>query len=232
MRCTTYVAVDREHLPELRLSLETWRKHRPEIWRGPLVLIVDGDLDLSFVEHPDMQVVPPVAGDYANQREKMLTSLTVLPATATTPWYLKLDTDAVALRSGSWFDEGWFSGDFCLVSSPWGYTKPAYFLDQLDVWAQGVPELASEGRPPRVYAGGVAKSKRIISYVMFGRTDWTEMVVGLLDGPKLPCPSQDTFLWYCAARMKDPFLRVKMSNFGWAHGGSSYRRVRELCQFA
>jgi len=229
---TTFVAVDSAHLYEWRLSIETWRLNRPEIWRNPMVVICDGDLDLSFVRHPDLAVV---FARYCpgTQREKMLTALTVVPANSTTPWWLKLDTDVVAERGGPWIEEGWFQRNV-LVASPWGYTKPAEWMRQLDEWADTRPELASLSPPARSYdrAKNIARCKRIISYVMFGRTDWTADVVSLLDGGRLPCPSQDTFLWYCADRMRSPYLRVRMSHFGWVHCWSSQTRVRTSCQNA
>jgi hypothetical protein len=33
----------------------------------------------------------------------------------------------------------------------------------------------------------------------------------------LPVPSQDTFLWYCAARRREFFRRVAMISYGWRH---------------
>lgn len=226
---TTYIAVDAGHLAELRLSIETWRKYRPEIWLHPLVVIRDGDLDLSFVNHSEMSIVDALPGPFATQREKMLTSLTLIPATAQTPWYLKLDTDSLATRHGNWIEEGWFLNN-CLVASPWSYTKPAEMMRQMDAWGNDHPAIGNYPPPPRTYSGDIAKCKRIISFVMFGRTDWTADVVSMLDGPRLPCPSQDTFLWYCADRLRTRYQRVRMQHFGWVHCGSNYRRMRQLCQ--
>jgi len=138
-----------------------------------------------------------------------------------TEWYLKLDTDTWATENKEWRFPEWFQDDVVFTSSSWGYTKPAQFIHDLDEWAKGIPELCDRKPPvsdlPDDLAGRVSH-KRIISFVFFGRTEFTEWALDLLDDPaKLPCPSQDTFLWYVAARSGQRWLRAKMKNYGWDH---------------
>lgn len=235
---TTIVAVDQAHLVELRLVWPTWRTNRPEILENPLLIVCDASNSevewqkkLRFVDHPNKRLVlwdmPGI-----QQREKMLSSLVFVAAREVkTPWYLKLDTDTVATISGPWIRPEWFLPDEqgrvpAFVSHPWGYTKPANALELLDDWADGIPQLSHY---PRLNIRGpfgatAVRSKRIISWCFFGRTNWTAEVASYATD-RLPIPSQDTFLWYCAARRGDHFRRVGMKNC-WRHVGRRSRLIR------
>lgn len=138
---TTVVAVDDGHLRQLKLVWPTWRKHRPQIMEHPLLLICDAAVArriwrdrLAFLDHPDLQIetcdMPDAErNDDVTQREKMLSGLVFGAAQhVKTPWYLKLDTDTVALKPGDWLQDSWFGTNDAgqlpvFVSNPWGYTK-------------------------------------------------------------------------------------------------------------
>ncbi len=132
--CTLVTAVDRSHLEELRWTWPTWVFHKPQILQWPLLIIVDGDLDLdnwrkslSFVEHPNLRIVP-WRQNGVEQREKMISSLVRVPSVeVTTPWYLKLDTDAIATSDALWpradgFGTNELEDGPVLASPPWRYT--------------------------------------------------------------------------------------------------------------
>jgi len=230
MKFTTVVAVDVQHAEELRLVWPTWRRHRPELLASPLLLICDGAIPLiqwerrlDFVDHSRRQLVgwemPGVS-----QREKMLTALVLAVARhVATPWYLKLDTDTMAAEPGQWVQPGWFELDEAgrlpvFVSQPWGYTKPADAIERLDEWGDRIPSLKEFPRlnlraPP---GWSRVKSRRIISWCFFGNSAWTQEVASYCPG-RLPVASQDTFLWYCAARSKQHFRVVRMTSVGWRH---------------
>ncbi len=240
---TTVVGVDQRHMKELALTWPTWVKHRPEIVYQPLLLICDADGPqgwrdgLSAIEHPDMRIVDWSQPDVP-QREKMLSAITDVPGREVrTSWYLKLDTDVAATRSGNWLDPRWFRANDqqqwpVFVASPWGYTKPANAINRLDDWADQIDELNNHPRLDLPYdnTADLIRHPRITSWCFFADTRWTAAMSELCGG-KLPVPSQDTFLWYCAARRGDFFRKVRMKRFGWQHV-SSLRRLRRASETA
>lgn len=227
---TTVVGVDEKHAGELELVWPTWRAHRPELLARPLLLICDGaksapawERRLRFVDHPAKQIVlwNRVA---ATQREKMLSGLVFAAAEhVQTPWYLKIDTDAVSLRTYRWIDEAWFEPiegrPPAIVASPWAYTKPADWIPKLDDWGDGVDGLRDRPRLELVPQPGAVRLRhpRIISWLMFGQTAFLKRVADWCGG-RLPVASQDTVLWYCATRAGVPVRKVRMSAYGWTHG--------------
>lgn len=239
---TTVVAVDAQHLEELRLVWPTWQAFRPEIMQHPLLLICDGEVthqewshQLSFLGHPNCQIELWSMQGVA-QRDKMLSGLVLATAKyVNTPWYLKLDTDTAAIASDEWLLPKWFEPDAkgrrpVFVTNPWGYTKPPDAIERLDRWGDTVPALQGTQRLNlRPQPGsGVLRHRRIISWCFFGNTTWTrEMASYCPNG--LPVASQDTFLWYCAVRRGDFFYAVRMANFGWRHI-SHRRRLQKTCR--
>jgi hypothetical protein len=242
---TLVVAVDDRSIVKLRHTWPTWMRHKPELREMPVLLIHDASVDPAkedcalFREHPCLRFVPWEMPDALDQRERMLTALVKVPAfEVTTPWYLKLDVDVVATRSGAWIEPDWFLPDElgrspAFISSPWGYTKPANALERLDDWGDTNPHLSSWPRlnlPFEEKAECVAHP-RIISWCFFGKTAWTREVVEY-SPHRLPCPSQDTYLFYCAARRGDRMIRTRMSRYGWEHISASLRRLKRECQLA
>lgn len=256
-RFTVTIAVDNEHLDELRTVLPTWHRHKPELFRVPWVVMVHPE-----VEHSELMVVLAetmekinaaghllttlwasfIAG--ANNRETMLSALLLqAPNHVRTPYYLKIDTDVVALPTpggpdGELIDERWFkppagNTEPAIIASPWGYTKPAEWIDRLDRWGDSHKSIGLMGEvtPSRTIVGNVAKSSRIISWLMFGSTGFSRTVAAMC-GHRLPVPSQDTTLWYAAERMGRAIHRVRMSQYGWRHIGGGGRRLREAARQA
>lgn len=235
---TTVVAVDDEHLKELEIAWPTWRLCRPEILARPLLFICDDrrtDAEwsekLSFVDHQDKRI-RVWRSDAPTQRERMLSGLVFGTAQwVKTPWYLKLDTDVVAKTHDNWIKSKWFEADSngrapVFVASPWGYTKPADAIDRLDEWANG--KDAFKGTEPlnliRSDEADRVRHDRITSWCFFGNTEWTKRIAKCASG-KLPVPSQDTFLWYCAERLGSRYKKVRMGKLGWNHCGS-LRKMR------
>lgn len=181
---------------------------------------------------------PPTDTDYASQRERMLSGFVYAADYVATPWWLKIDTDAVALRTEDWEPADWFardpdaddppdasfaSGYYVWIASSWGYTKPADQMARLDDWADGVPELADRPRLDLPYTPGGKRCRhpRMASWLSFYRTDWTRWAAGLARssvGPfKIPVPSQDGFHWYVSARRGNVGLRANMRRRGWTN---------------
>ena len=238
---TLLLAIDAEHLEELRLVWPTWMQFRPELRDIPVVVCVDddnspGEAELrSVLNHDRLNLIPWTLDGAESQRERMLTAFVHGAAQhVRTRWYLKLDTDVVAVRNGKWVEPDWFAPDEtgrepAFVASPWGYTKPADAMERLDRWGATVPALAS--RPPLNLPYDIRQDRlrhpRIISWCFFGNTQWTRSVAAWSPG-RLPVPSHDTWLFYCAARKGDHFVRARMGRYGWEHI-SSRRRLRRRC---
>ena len=228
---TLVLGVDAAHLEELRWVWPTWMRFKPELRQMPAIVFYDSQQvrteALPFLhEHPNLRLVPWDLPSAGNQRERMLTGFVHVPAhEVTTPWYLKLDTDVLATGAGDWIQQEWFDTDAAgevpvFVSAKWHYTKPRFVMDLLDHWGDGIPALASKPRLNLPYSSAQSKVRhpRIISWLFFGRTDWTREVAALTnrDG-RLPYPSQDSFLFYCAKRLGCRYVREDMSAYQWAH---------------
>jgi len=232
--------VDRAHCEELRWVWPTWRCFKPELMKMPAVVFYDASQlrpdDMPFLrEHPNLRFIPWELPNAWNQRERMLTGFVHVPAREVrTPWYLKLDTDVVATGSGEWLKSEWFEPDATgelpvFISAKWHYTKPRFLMDLLDHWGDGIPALAGKPRLNLPYSSAQSRLRhpRIISWLFFGRTDWTRQLAALTteDG-RLPYPSQDSFIFYCAARLGCHHVRVPMADYQWAH--QRFRQVRKL----
>jgi hypothetical protein len=236
---TTVVGIDDRHLPEFRIAFPTWRQHKPEIMRQPLLLVCDGHAKSeqqwarSLAEitglHPRCTLAFCGGERITPQRERMLTALVEAAKWVKTPWLLKLDTDAIATTPAPWLFLEWFMDQPAIVASPWGYTKPAEWMQALDAWADGQAELSRRRPPPRRVVGNMAKCRRIISWLMFARTDFAQRAWSAMTDHtgRLPVPSQDTCLWYYAERVGAAIKRVKFQRFGWRHCGGSLARMRE-----
>ena len=225
---STFLAVDRVHLAELKYVWNSWCAFKPEIFNAPMIVAYDAD-QVSVSQMGFMREVHPSVTFYAwsrpacSQREKMLASFVFLaPMVVQTPWYLKLDTDVVATRSAELLNVmRWRSPQDSpvFVASPWGYTKPATAIQVLDDWGDTVPELKDKPRlnlPFDAHANKVKCPGRIISWCFFGQTQWCRQAALLCQG-RWPVPSHDTFLWYVAARSGAPYLRIRMKDWGWSH---------------
>lgn len=228
---TLVLGVDRQHLEELRWTWPTWMIFKPELREMPLLVFYDADeVDISRVtflqDHPNWRATPWTWNGGNNQREKMITGWIHIPAKEVkTQWYLKLDTDAIATGYGQWIQEKWFEANSfgerpVFISSTWSYSKPRYVMDLLDDWADRIPELALYPRLNLAYSSEDRRlvHPRIISWLFFGRTDWTQSLFRYLGAyGKLPHPSQDTVAFYCAKRQRKYFVRERMQNFNWEH---------------
>jgi hypothetical protein len=257
---TTVLGVDAKTLEQLVVSAPTWRKYRPEMFARPFLVFYDSTevalsklretlLSLGFGESPVRAVSWPIVGrqPYANQREKMLTGFCHVSRFVQTPWWLKVDTDAIALKPSDWAPAEWFEPDDSIeydpeadrpdyllgldydprynviISSPWGYTKPGDQMAALDDWADGVDILAPYPRLDVPFTPGARRARhpRIASYVSFYRADWTRFASDIARHycgfDKIPVPSQDGYHFYIAKRRGDRILRANMKRRGWTN---------------
>ena len=244
---TTIIAIDEHHTNELQLAWRSWEHFKPEIVKSPIIIIYDdmqvdpeegwlGEISEKF----DITFIPwhPPEGLYKDQREKMLTSFFKAVEYVQTPWYLKIDTDCIATNH----DKGWLNPDFFVddpvfVSNPWGYTKPNNTFDIMDDWADELDAFRGSSRLNLPYdsLSDLVRHNRIISWVYFGNVGWTNTMSYICQDSegnyKLPFPSQDTYMWYCAERMNRHYKRIKFKKFGFEHWHNMKRirnRVQEL----
>lgn len=237
---TLVLGVDALHLEELRWVWPCWMKFRPELLQMPVIVFYDpAQVDpeqVTFLrEHPNLRWVAWSMPSAETQREAMISGWVHIPAREVqTKWYLKLDTDALATGPADWLQESWFARDAqgrepVFISSHWGYSKPRYVMDVLDDWGDRHPRFSRHPRLNLPYSSASLhiSHPRIISWFFIGRTDWTREAASWTGKEgRLPFPSQDTFLFYCAARLGEHFVRTPMIRYGWRH--KPFRMLRPL----
>ena len=230
---TTVIAVDANYVAQLAYSVLTWQLYRKQIFENPLLVIVDrqnhfdiiGKLPPAITGHKKLQihVWPDEAhadAPFVNQRERMLSAFVhAPPRLVETPWWLKVDCDAIALGNpDAWFDPAWFAGDKIIVAPKWGYSKPGHQPGDLDAWANE-HFILSQYPPLNIPYNGEKRlgHERICSWVSFYNARWTRWASMLCDYPRIPVPSQDGYHWFIAARTKDTgrVLKVNMKRLGW-----------------
>lgn len=165
---TVVVGIDAKTIEYLKVSCETWRLNRPEMWKMPWVLFHDwttpgGITDKQLWQMTDQLSVPnlivtpwPMGGasrsDYESQRDMMLSGHVWVPAACVnTDWSMKIDADSIAMAPSNWLQEEWFA-DLCrpedgecdadceprYISPAWHYTKGQNFLGRLEEWGDNV----------------------------------------------------------------------------------------------
>lgn len=254
MDYTTVVAIDAKHLEQFRLTWPTWLRFKPSLLEHPILVIYDheqvkfkhiADI-LERHQHIMSQPWPLPGVSYIQleegrwfdaQRQKMLSAFVHVPAARVrTKYWLKLDVDTVATGCEDWIDNDWFRSDPAIVAQGWGYTKPADQMQKLDKWVENHPlDLAAlEHNPPLNLipkeGSSLVRHHRIISWCGFFHTEFTKRCSHFAEKTcgkgKLPVPSQDGFLWYCAQRMGFPILRPDFRRLGWEHR-STIKGIKE-----
>ena len=234
------VGVDDKHLKQLALTFPTWVHHKPSLLKQQMIVFFDRDQVTAkqveeVVYHPHLLTVPwpvkdcntyqsqPELGRFGDgQRYKMLAGFVYVPAMHVhTRYWLKLDTDVVATGMDDWVDPAWFEDNPTIVAHRWSFTKPADQMVSLDRWASKVPLLQNRpelGLTPKPGAERLGH-KRIISWCGFFSSAFSDVCAYLAQynssGYHLPVPSQDGFMWYCAARLGKVVRRVNMRGRGF-----------------
>ena len=165
---TVVVGIDAKTIEYLKVSVETWRLHRPEMWGMPWVLFWDWTqisreqlcMLASQLNVPNLRTVQwpgggcPPKSEYESQRELMLSGHVWVPgAYVQTPWHMKIDADVIALGPSDWLQKAWFE-DTCdtqggtlecdadceprYIAPFWGYTKGLNYLGRLEAWGDEV----------------------------------------------------------------------------------------------
>lgn len=255
---TVVVGVDRKHLRQLYSVMQTWKKHKPSLWKRPWIVFYDrlqltSQTVKSLVGRRDeLSIIPWPAVDVEHrrtdetrfghpQRYKMLAGFVHVPAmVAATPYWLKLDTDVVAVGDDDWIDPNWFAKQPAIVAHRWSFTKPADQMLVLDEWVQQykrhVPLLSNN--PPLCLTPQAGSERlghnRIISWCGFFSTAITRFASNVAETfcgeGQLPVASQDGYLWYISKRLQHEVVRTNMKQAGWEHWSTDRnveRAVRE-----
>jgi hypothetical protein len=259
---TVVVGIDQRTARQLMVSWRTWALHRPLMWQLPWVVfhdwtspngLYDKDVEhllkdvmqvpsVTFVRWPPKQ--PGYDTFYKSQREKMLSGFVHVPARhVESQWWMKIDTDALALDSKRpWLEDEWFEPDEegnynAWIASRWGYTKPANQMQILEDWADNNHSLKRWPRvgyePPAPDAKRFSHS-RMASWLSFYNTRWTKRASAYTDTPwQIPVPSQDGYHFYVSARRRDRVHRANMKRRGWTNCSkieSLQQRAKEVLE--
>jgi len=233
------VGIDKKHLEQFSYTFPTWQKNKPSILKHPIFIFYDQTQILcqdiyQITNGHDVQVIPYPFDDIdyfypydgtrftESQRCKMLSGFAYVASEyVETPYWLKIDTDVVAAGHDDWIDPKWFEQNPAIVSHPWSFTKPPNQMMLLDEWAEG-REGFENTEPlnliPKPEADRVGH-KRIISWCGFFQTGFTRLCTRFARQPDgkfhMPCPSQDGYMWWAAARLGWPIERPNMKKHGW-----------------
>lgn len=253
---TLVVGVDSKHLEQLALTWPTWMRHKPSLRRSPMLVFRDYEQVTeeevrSVVDHTNLEVYAwPMGGaSYTgglsnskwtnSQRYKMLAGFEYVPAMfVRTQYFLKIDTDVVAVGNDNWIDESWFENNPAIVSHAWTFTKPPDQILKLDEWASQLPEGTFLSPPLNLApVEGATRlgHKRIISWCGFFETRFTQICARLCSEYcgmyQLPVPSQDGVMWYVATRLGRTIRRVSMKSRGWEQWSTAHN-VRQAVELA
>lgn len=242
--CTIVIAVDREHLEELRCVWPTWQRWHPEICRP--CFIIDG-VNPAYLTGPDASGILyiHVAERRETQRDTMLWALlTQAPYLASGSHWLKIDTDTIAVGPGPPLTDFVTDDVQSIAACPWGYSTPRDSLERLETWytaATGEPRQwtyheVPQGMTRREFGKRLnnpnavlytphehrraqerAWFPRVIGWISIINTAFSRRVAEFLTQNPPPFVSHDTLLWYLAERWSLPVQRIKYRSLGWDH---------------
>ncbi len=243
MDLTICVVLDDRTAEQFKGVFPTWLKMKPWLRDYPWLIVYDAAAHdvpvwtrkLSWLNLRHCEVVPWMFREDLPQRERMLTAwVKEMPRHIGTKYFAKIDTDVVATSASPWPLPEWFEGGPAIIAPPWSYTKPKPqgkdWGQVLDTWAAGIEELRdrpSLNLPP--LKDGKIRHKRVCGWCQIIRTNFAYRVSQWFES-RMPVPSQDTYHWYCAARMGEPINTVRMNRHGWKTVNRDRSREVEIKQ--
>lgn len=230
MDLTIAVVLDSRTAEQFRGVWPTWLKMKPWLRDFPWLIVYDAAsmphkqwIDkLAWFNVRHSEIVPWVFREDLDQRERMLTAwVKEVPRHIGTKHFAKIDAGVVATSSAPWPLPEWFNDGPAIIAPPWSYTKPKPRREDwgamLDTWSVTIDELA-DCPPlslPRLKAGeDKIRHPRVCGWCQIISTNFAYRVSQWFEG-RMPIPSQDTFQWYCAARLGEPINKIRMSRHGW-----------------
>jgi hypothetical protein len=220
---TLVTAATKDYLKKLRWCLPTWT-YKKQFKDLPLIIFYSGDIekDLQFAKDhfKEVKLIKWEMEEYENDRELMISAFVLGVRHIDTEYFIKLDADCFITESkGDPFDPEDFEHD--ISSHSWGYTKPKWFIDAMDLFMK---DKEYKGSRERV---GTVGAKRIQSFCCLHKTMFVKKIAGACGGKRLPIPSHDTYCWYLADHFSDCSWNAKnMKKRGVSHA-SRWKSIRE-----
>lgn len=192
MDFTIVTAVTEDYLRLLYWNVGSW-VYKPQFKNRQLIVYYNGfnERKLNFVKdvYPNAKFIKWEMQGVESKSELMFSSFVFGAVNdVKTPYYMKLDADAYCINSCDVWDDNDLQYD--LVGHKWHYTKPGYFIQQLDNYYNKTENVID-------FNLRHFKHRRIESYCCLHRTEWVKNIADKLNG-RLPVPSHDTTLWYYA----------------------------------
>jgi len=217
-----------DHLKELKWTLPTWAM-KPQFKACKLYvfhsLFKNPERDLAWIgrHFDDVQLIEWEMPHAENQREMALSAFILGSAKVVEEdYFCKLDADTYCVDTQDVWEEDDFQ--YSLVSHPWSYTKPGWWIAKLEAWASMKPWNGDESSKDS------KSGKRIISYCCLHRTDFVKQIARLCTAPagtqRLPVPSHDTTAWWIAQHFNIPWKQKNMKGKGVGHN-SRWRHIRD-----
>ena len=236
---TLIICLDDESIQTLQYTWPTWMALKPWLGSLPTLILhpdslnrVDNCFDL-FAEHNDCEFIPIDEDSFRNRLSSQLLQLAA--ERVQTPWHLKLDPEAIATSDVKWCFPNWFGQNDegklpVWLASPWGYTKPATKIAELDDWGDQVLGLKEFSRLDLPFSSDDDRiwHDTISSWCVFVNTDWTHEITKQISD--FPACAYETLLYYLAARRKDYAMRISLKNYGWTHSfGKKHEKICKHC---
>jgi lipopolysaccharide biosynthesis glycosyltransferase len=224
---TIVTAIDNYYIDILRVTWNNWRKYK-HIDKYPVIIFVNGleltDTRLDFLRLPNVQLIPwskeKDLDNVTEHREEMLSCFIIGAAKyVKTEYWLKLDADSFATDGRDFIDDK--MRQFAFFGHKWSYSRPKH-IETLDTWSKGHWKRKLKFAKPMINEGRIEgnrfyhNTKRTISYIQLHKTKFTKFCVSLFRERRLPCPSQDTTMFYIANRFNPE--TVGIGNFKKNHG--------------
>ena len=221
MDFTIVTAVNPEYLTKLKWTLPTWYI-KPQFNNKPICIfynsLKESDLDFVKLYFKDVTLINWTMPKYDSIRELMLSSFVYAAEHVKTPYYCKIDADVVFTSDQDVFEDD--DLNFDLVSHKWGYTKPGYWLGQLKNYFNKTEDLIDLTLER-------FNHPRIISFCCLHKTEFVLDVISKV-GRRLPVPSHDTLLWYCAENFEGRKWKVKNVKDRGVEQKNTFRGIREV----
>jgi hypothetical protein len=238
---TLFTTLDKQSAAILPHTWQTWMRFHPWLASRPAYVLHPPGFDVEPLrkvlarDHPTVQFLAWAADSTRSDRDRWARAWLQFPAQQVkTPWYLKLEPEAVATEDVQWLKPEWFEPDgenrqAAWIAPAWGYSKPASTLQTLDDWGDKIPQLASLPRLnlPFNPSDSRIRHEAISSWLLIGNTAWIKEVAAY--APENLPASYDTWMAYCAARRRDRIVRVSFKNYGWDHSFRENGRLAQRC---
>jgi hypothetical protein len=228
---TVVTVVDPKFAPKLKRNIESWMQ-LPGLKQQRFLVFVNGFKkirDRDFLKkYPNVKIVEwNYSHPSATQREFMLAAFIFGVAKhVKTAYWMKLDADCIPQRS--WWEWPNYVAQ-SVTSHRWGYTYIKGDNDSSRHWFNRLDDLFSRERPyfERIYEpfetwiSHHPKNKdklpvRFNSFCHIEKTEFTRKIAVFLErnhSGKLPIPSQDTIVWYCAQIWSEKVALMNMKRW-------------------